>query len=321
MRRSDAVLAAVSYMLTAEACAAPAANPAASFGLAADDGARITAIDSRGPRTRDLTVDSPAVGTVKVRVLLPPDYDAQPNKRFPVLLLLHGGGGEYTDWDQRTDVERYTATDDVLVAMPAAASSYMGDRTVSPDATREGTRPMWEKFHLTELLQLLQRNLHASNVQAVAGLSLGGYGAVMYTARHPGVFVASASFSGVLDVTASGIESTGVQSAVDEAEQLADDNGWPDVNPIELVSALSGATLYISYGNGIPGPLDAAGTRRDDLEAWVGDGDDNFVGALHQSNITATIDAYGPGTHSWAYWDRELKDALPLVLSKLGVSE
>lgn len=318
MRTTVTVLAAFFVLVAAVACAAPAGQPVASYGLTADDGARIVDVASRGTRTRDLTVDSPAVGTVKVRVLLPQDYDTSGAKRFPVLMLLHGGGGEFTDWDQRTNVEDYTARAEALVVMPAAASSYMGDRTLSPDATREGTRPLWEKFHLTELPQLLQRNLRATNVQAVAGLSLGGYGSVMYTARHPGLFVATASYSGVLDVTASGISSAAVQSLIDEAEQLADDNGWTDVNPIDLVSALSGANLYISYGNGQPGPLDPAGTEADDLEAWVGAGDDNFVRALRLAQLDATVDAYGPGTHSWTYWDRELKQSLTFLLSKLG---
>jgi diacylglycerol O-acyltransferase / trehalose O-mycolyltransferase / mycolyltransferase Ag85 len=318
MRLAAALVGSFLVVAAAAACSATAAQPPASFGLAADDGARIVTVNSLGPRTRDLTVDSPAVGTVKVRLLLPPDFDSSGDRRFPVLMLLHGGGGDYTDWDRRTNVEAYTASAEVLVVMPAAASSYMGDRTLSPDATREGSRPLWEKFHLTELFQLLQRNWRASNVQAVAGLSLGGYGAVMYTARHPGVFVATASYSGVLDVTASGISSTAVQSAIDEVEQLADDNGWTDVNPIDLVSALSGATLYISYGNGEPGPLDPAGSGPDDLEAWVGAGDDNFVAALRRANLPATTDAYGAGTHSWGYWDRELKESLPLLLARLG---
>jgi S-formylglutathione hydrolase FrmB len=318
MRMTAAVLAAALVLVSAAACAAPASNPANSYGLAADDGARIVDVASRGPRTRDLTVDSPAVGKVKVRVLVPQDYDAQLSKRFPVLTLLHGGGGEYTDWDQRTNVEAYTAPAEALIVMPAAASSYMGDRTLSPGATREGSRPKWELFHLTELPQLLQRNLRATNVQAVAGLSLGGYGAVMYTARHPGMFVASASYSGVLDVTASGISSPAIQTLIDEAEQLADDNGWTDVNPIDLVSALSTANLYISYGNGQPGPLDPTGTDADDLEAWVGAGDDNFVTALRRARLNATVDAYGPGTHSWSYWDRELKQSLPWLIRSLG---
>jgi diacylglycerol O-acyltransferase/trehalose O-mycolyltransferase len=102
VRTTVAPLAAAFVLVGAAACAAPASNPAASFALAADDGARIVDLASRGPRTRDLTVDSPAVGTVKVRLLVPQDYDTQSSKRFPVLTLLHGGGGDYTDWDQRT---------------------------------------------------------------------------------------------------------------------------------------------------------------------------------------------------------------------------
>ena len=316
MRTTFTVLAAL-YALIAAACAAPASQPAASYGIAADDGARITDVASRGPRTRDLTIDSPAVGTVQARVLLPPDFDTSTTAHYPVLMLLHGGGGEYTDWDQRTNVERYTANDEVLVVMPAAASSYMGDRTLSPDATREGSRPLWEKFHLTELPQLLQRNLRATNVQAVAGLSLGGYGAVMYTARHPGVYVATASYSGVLDVTASGISSTAIQSAIDQAEQLADDNGWTDVNPIDLVSALSGAKLYISYGNGDPGPLDPAGSDRDDLEAWVGASNDNFVAALRRATYRQPR-RIRRGHAFVGYRDRGLKESLPLLLASLG---
>ena len=302
------------------ACAPPGSQPAASFGVPADDGARIVAVDTRGPRMRDLTIDSPAVGTVKVRLLLPTDFDNTASDQFPVLMLLHGGGGEYTDWTQRTQVEAYTAPAEVLVAMPAAASSYMGDRTPNPGDTAARQRPNWEKFHLTELLQLLQRNWRAEAVQAVGGLSLGGYGAVMYTARHPGLFVATASFSGVLDATAGAIDRPPVQALVDQVEQMADDAGWPDVNPIDLVAALDGSTLYISYGNGDPGPLDPVGTDGDDLEAWVGTGDDNFVAALRRARLPATIDAYGPGTHSWAYWDRELRESLPILLERLGVA-
>jgi len=113
-----ALLLAAVALVGASACAAPVAQPAASFGLAADDGARVIDVAGRGPRTRDLTVHSPAVGTVKVRVLVPQDYDTQPTKRFPVLTLLHGGGGDYTDWDRRTNVEVYTAPAESLIVSP-----------------------------------------------------------------------------------------------------------------------------------------------------------------------------------------------------------
>jgi len=50
----------------------------------------------------------------------------------------------------------------------------------------------------------------------------------------------------------------------------------------------------------------------------VAEGDDHFVAALAQADVPATINAYGPGTHSWAYWDRELQASLPMLLGAIG---
>src|SRR4029079_624472 len=121
--------------------------------------------------------------------------------RYPVLYLLHGGGGEYTDWTSNTHVEAFTALSNVLVVMPAAASSGVDGWYTDWYNGGAGGPPRWETFHLTELPQLLERNWQASTDRAVAGLSLGGYGSVMYAERNSGFFKAAASYSGVLDVT------------------------------------------------------------------------------------------------------------------------
>src|SRR6266540_1500509 len=56
--------------------------------------ARVVAVQTLAPRLRDLTVDSPALGQrVKVRLLLPGRFAAEPARRWPVLWLLHGCGG------------------------------------------------------------------------------------------------------------------------------------------------------------------------------------------------------------------------------------
>jgi len=289
-----------------------------TMGQASDDGARIVKVEVLDARTRDLTIESPAVGIVQVRLLLPSTFGTQPAARFPVLYLLHGGGGEYVDWSEKTDVEGATASTYLLVAMPAAASSYMDTWEPRGGATGSGGRPNWETFHLTELRELLERNWQAGDDRAVAGLSLGGYGAVMYAARHPGLFKAVASYSGVLDLTVAPGRSVEAQTVAALATQLAEASGWDKANPINLVRSLEGTALYVSFGNGEPGPLDAAGTEMDELEAWVGAGDDHFVAALDEAGVAATVNAYGPGTHSWPYWDRELHASLPMLLEALG---
>ena len=212
-----------------------------------------------------------------------------------MLYLLHCGGGEYTDWTEETDVEAVTASSGLLVAMPAAASSNMGSWVPQGGPDGIGGLPNWERFHLLEFRQLLERNWHAGEERAIGGLSLGGYGAVTYAARHPGLFKAVATYSGVLDLTVTTGGSAEIQAAVEQATQVAEALGWDEATPINLVSSLEGAALYVSYGSGAPGPLSPAGTEPDALEAWVGKGSDNFVAALAGAGIRATTNGYGPG--------------------------
>jgi diacylglycerol O-acyltransferase/trehalose O-mycolyltransferase len=298
--------------------ATPSPSPPATIGEPADGGARIVAAETVDGRTRDLTIESPAVGTVQVRLLLPATFEEGASERYPVLYLLHGGGGGHTDWTKNTDVEGMTASAPLLVAMPAAASSNLGTSEAGRDG--EGGLPNWETFHVVELPQLLERNWQAGDERAIGGLSLGGYGAMRYAGRHPDLFRAVASYSGVLDLAVSPDVSAEVQALADQARQLAEAAGWEDPNPVTLVPSLEGMAVYISYGNGAPGPLDDASADLDVLEEWVSQGDDNFVAALSKEGVAAMTSDYGAGSHSWSYWDRELCASLPLLLEALGES-
>ena len=188
-----------------EGTAAPSVTSAASpsalvtIGQPADDGARIVAIEKIDARTRDLTIESPSVGTVKVRLLLPASFDEQSESRWPVLYLLHGAGGDHTEWTGATDVEELTAPTDLLVVMPDANADGIEGWYSDWYNGGDGGQPAWETFHLTELRQLLERNWQAGDERVIAGLSMGGYGAITYAARHPDLFKAAASYSGVLD--------------------------------------------------------------------------------------------------------------------------
>ena len=130
---------------------------------------------------------SPSVGTVKVRLLLPSTFEAQPTTRWPVLYLLHGAGGNHAEWTQNTDVEALTAPTDLLVVMPDAndANGTQGWYTDWYNGGGGGP-PKWETFHLTELLQLLERNWQAGDQRAIAGLSMGGGAATGADLEHVG---------------------------------------------------------------------------------------------------------------------------------------
>ena len=92
---------------------------------------------------------------------------------------------------------------------------------------------------------------------AVAGLSMGGLGAMLYAAHSPHLFRAAASFSGVLD-TLSTTDWQFPPEAWGNRTQQA--KVWRQHNPTDRAADLRGISLFVSYGNGDPGPLDAAKT-------------------------------------------------------------
>lgn len=163
----------------------------------ADDGASVVAERPVAGRIVDLTVRSPVLGTTgRVRLLTPRGWSSRrEGDHWPVLFLLPGCCDTYDSWTRETQVEDVPQLRNVLVVMPEAGavgfySNWRGDGN--------GVRPAWETFHLRELRQILERGYGAGKRRAVAGLSMGGLGAMAYAARHPGLFRAAASYSGLL---------------------------------------------------------------------------------------------------------------------------
>jgi diacylglycerol O-acyltransferase/trehalose O-mycolyltransferase len=115
--------------------------------------ARVVAVQTLGPRLRDLTIDSPALSRrAKVRLLLPRRYADEPGRRWPVLWLLHGCCDSYQSWTRSTDVGRLPRLDDVRVVMPEAGpvgcySDWYNDGPCGP--------PPLETIHKTYLRQLI----------------------------------------------------------------------------------------------------------------------------------------------------------------------
>jgi diacylglycerol O-acyltransferase/trehalose O-mycolyltransferase len=294
-----------------------------------DRPARVVATQTLSPRVRDLTIDSPALGrSAKVRLLLPRRFQAQPHRRWPVLWLLHGCCDTYQSWTRSTDVEELAGLAGVLVVMPEAGQ--VGFYSDWYERGRGGPS-RWETFHLTELRQLLERDWRAGNRRAVAGLSMGGLGAMAYAARHPGMFAAAASYSGLLHTRYQGDPIPGPTAIQDLLRDFDEDPDalwgdprrhgdiWAAHNPHDLAPRLRDVDLFVSVGSGQPGPLDgpAANGQLQQIEQSLYPQNRAFVERLHQLGIPVRFDNYGPGIHNWPYWQRELHRSLPLLLGAL----
>ncbi|GGP44003.1 alpha/beta hydrolase [Saccharothrix coeruleofusca] len=301
------LIALTALLVAACSSPAPGAAPVTTSATASTSSSSVV-----GERQVDITVPSAALGRdAEVRLLLPRRWHEQPDRTWPVLYLLTGCCGSHLSWTGSSSVAELTAEEDVLVVMPdGGPAGFYSD-------WRSG--PGWETFHLTELPAVLERDYRASRTRAVAGFSMGGFGALSYTARHPGFFRAAASYSGVLHTTMS-------QQSRDLVAQIVTQAGldpnalwqdWSAHNPYDLAERLRGTPLYISSGNGAPGPLDVEGKQPDWLEELLGRQSAAVVARLGELGIPVTADLYGPGTHVWEYWDRALRQSMPMLLDAL----
>ena len=146
------------------------------------------------PTVRDAVFHSASLNRdMRYRVLLPADYEK--GGRFPVLYLLHGIYGDYLNWDTRTGLENYARHLRLIIVMPDADDSwYTNSATVPGDK--------FEDYIAKDLISEIDAKyptIRARHARAIAGLSMGGYGAVKLGVKYPELFAFAGSLSGALD--------------------------------------------------------------------------------------------------------------------------
>ncbi|MCK2215239.1 esterase family protein [Actinomadura sp. ATCC 31491] len=276
-------------------------------------------------RVLDLTITSPLINVPgRVRLLLPPGYSKDAAGRWPVLWLLHGGGGSYTDWDVKGAVDAIVGDRQVLVVMPDSGpcSGYVDWKDPSLPPRK------WESFHMGELYDLLRNEYRAGDQQAIAGLSMGGGGAVGYAEHYPGRFRAAASFSGALDLDYPGGPGLPAMVAIQSGatacgvtvEQIYGPVGgayWNRYNPARNAEALRGTRLYIATGDGQAG-TDASGAGNpvlvDVVEQSVYGMAARFTDQLGELDIPARVHFKPFHRHDWVNWQGELRRSLDFLL-------
>jgi S-formylglutathione hydrolase FrmB len=337
-----ALLAVAAPVLTPPAAAAVARPQAgdewyAPVAIERHPSLRVLSMKRLSPRLYEYQMATPYLDRpTGVRVLLPPSYAAQPTRRFPVLYLLHGGNGSYRDWTtdspSQSDAERITAPpyslsqgDAERITAPYSLITVMPNGDAAgwyTDWYNNGARgnPRYESYILGQLLPWVDvtlRTIPHRSGRAVAGLSMGGYGTVKFAARHPDLFVAAAAFSGAVDLEPvwgpgfsdySSLQANGKPCEIwgcyaTERVRMRGDN------PVDLAGNLRGLRLILRTGNGMPGgPFN---TNPDPVEATIWNANASLHQTLDALAIPHVWDDYGPGSHSWPYWNRDLQRTLP----------
>lgn len=273
------------------------------------------------PRLRQLTFRTPAADhDVPVRILVPEGYDASGRTRYPVLLLLHGGGGGARDWTDQGDALRITAGYPLIVVMPDVTG--YGNYVDWWNGGAEGA-PRWETYMVDQLIPWVDQHLPTVGTRAgraVAGLSMGGGGAMGYAARHPDLFVGAAAFSGAVDTNTGPVQLLTESSGADQGHpfgsvfghRLTEEVRWRGHNPWDLAGNLRGLFLQLDTGNGLPGG--PGGDTGDPVEFFVHEMMTNLHVKLQGLGIAHRWNDYGAGGHAWFYWQRDLRELLPRLM-------
>ncbi len=324
--------------LAVPASAQALATPAFRDGM----GLHVSAVKQLSPRLFALTLTTDLLtAPTTVRVLLPAAYDRRPRQRFPVLWLFHGTSGGAADWTTQGDAERTTAPYDLITVMPDAGvdSDGGGWFTDWVNGGRFGP-PRWETFHVEHLMPWIDaqlRTVRGRSGRAIAGLSQGGFGAMSYAARHPDRFVAAASFSGAVDIAANAAIAVPLVAPVILATEVALDRVPPNTffgdrltnelnyaahDPATLAGNLRGTSLYTYTGDGNPGPLDrSVDLAAQAIEAGVHQLTLLFAQELRRRSIPLELQDYGPGTHAWPYWARDLRALIGPLMRDLRADD
>lgn len=275
-----------------------------------------------------LTLRSRAVGgVVRVSVLLPEDYYAHPRRNYAVLLLLHGKGGDHKSWP-KVGAERTVAGRPLLVVMPdGGVDGWYSDAYGAQSSAPDNPVLAWSAFHLRELVPWIDAHYRTlgGRAHAVAGASMGGYGALSYAVQRPDLFSAAGSFSGVVHPTinypAGPAYLTGQRVVGDPCvwgDYRAQRAVWEAADPTVQVDRLRGTRLYLAARSGAPfGPYDAAvpgSTYGPTVEHVIW----QMTTALHSQlllrGIPHTAELVQHGGHSWSYWREDLARFLDLAV-------
>lgn len=253
-------------------------------------------------RLREFFIYSPALGrTVGVRVLLP----GIPQEVSPVIHLYHGGGDDFRSWTDFGGAEELTLDSPYLVVMPDAGAGTYSRVAVGSEVHD------WPAFHTKEIPEFLRKNFSvdfAPENQLLAGLSMGGYGAMKYAAWHPDRYSWAAAFSSPLDplsaIPAFDILAMreGAKSMTLFGDPVADRSEWIANSPYGLAENLQGLHLWLSAGSG---DLEES-KDRDLLESMVNQQGERFSARLNALGIRHSWFPRTTGLHNWTSWEREL---------------
>jgi len=246
---------------------------------------------------------SAALGQERMfNILLPLEYDKS-TRRYPVLYLLHGYGDDHMMWSLRSNVTVYAERHGVIVVMPDGSRAFYVNSAADEKAK-------FEDYIVKDLVDYVDANYRTMPLRrsrAIAGLSMGGYGALFVGLKHYKRFAAIGAFSGALGVSHDWPEgTTDAGRPLRRRPEIETLFGAPgsttrrERDPFLLVEKVPPADmpfLYIACGG----------------QDFLLRENRAFVELLASKSIPYEYREVSPRVHSWDFWDDHVRVFLDLI--------
>jgi S-formylglutathione hydrolase FrmB len=250
-------------------------------------------------------------GRIGYCAMLPPGYDANPDKRFPVLYFLHGLGGDQSflassgassaieeAWEEKR-------LGQFVIITPQGENSFYIN-------SRDG-HILYEDFFVREFVPQMERRfrlLHDREGRAISGVSMGGYGALRFAFKYPRMFVSvSAHMPALLEELPHGSSETGLAAFLGSAfGSPLNERFWKENTPFVFArsTGLQGLKIYFDCGEQDNYHFDA-GTRQMD----------KLLTARHVAHEAHIY----PGGHDWQFVGQHLEESLEFHSRAFGLTK
>jgi len=230
-------------------------------------------------------------------IIFPDDPSIPPP--WSTFYLLHGLSDDHTIWTRRTSIERYVAGLPLVVVMPDGGRGWYTNAV-------EGYK--YEDDLITDVVGLVERAFPVKaerEGRAIGGLSMGGYGAVKLGLKHHEMFASVTSHSGALGILRA--DASNDKELSPEFERIfgKEPRGGPE-DPFAIIEK-------IDHGR-IPALRIDCGT-----EDFLLDQNRAFHTFLEERRVPHEYQEF-PGSHSWAYWDEHVQEAIAFHVRNLKLA-
>lgn len=239
------------------------------------------------------------------RIILPTGYKtSNESTRYPVIYLLHGLTGHYSNWTDKAKVVEYAADHKFIIVTPEGDNGWYSDSVTTAN-------DKYESYIVKELIPEIDKNYRTNasrDQRVIAGLSMGGYGSLKFGLKYPEMFTIIGSFSGALGASNYSARTAGemIGGGIDKIFGPLDSETRKENDIFRMIREATPEKI-----KAMPYVYQSCGT-----EDFLIQNNRDFLALLNEKKIPHEYREF-PGIHDWVFWDDQVREFLKVAERRL----